>query len=283
MLNQTKHLSRQLQRTLGALGGIGLILFAQTAAAAPESKIISFWLDTDQDNTSTISHQAWQDFLDKYIVAEASGINLLKYGAVSKSDHKALKGYINELEATDPRQYSREEQIAYWINLYNSLTVDIVLDAYPTKSILKIGGSFFSPGPWNKKYLKVAGQKLSLNNIEHGILRPIWKDSRIHYAVNCASFSCPNLSATAFTAENTEEQLTAAAKSYINHPRGIEIDGDDLLLSKIFDWYQVDFGDDEDELLESLAIYANPELAERLKNHDGDIDYDYDWSLNEAK
>lgn len=283
MLNQTKHLLRLLKRTFSVLGGISLILFAQIASAAPESKLIGFWLDTDKDSTSTISHQAWQDFLDKYIVAEASGINLLKYSAVSKDDHKALKDYINELESTDPRQYNRGEQMAYWINLYNSLTVDVVLDAYPTKSILKIGGSFFSPGPWNKKHLEIAGQKVSLNDIEHGILRPIWKDSRIHYAVNCASFSCPNLSVTAFTAENTEEQLAIAAKDYINNPRGIEIDGEDLLLSKIFDWYQVDFGTNEEELLENLATHANPDLAERLKNHDGDTDYDYDWSLNEAK
>lgn len=280
MLNHTKYL---LRRLLGILGGISLIILSQNASAAPQSALIDFWFTSDESSTSTIDHQAWQDFLDQYIVSEASGINLLKYSAVSKNDQKALKAYIDTLQAIDPRQHNRSEQIAYWINLYNALTVDVVLDAYPSKSILKIGGSFFSPGPWSKKYLKIAGQKVSLNDIEHGVLRPIWKDSRIHYAVNCASYSCPNLSATAFTAENTEEQLTNAAKDYINNPRGIKVDGEDLLLSKIFDWYQVDFGNNENELLEQLATHAEPKLAERLLNHDGDIDYDYDWSLNEAK
>ncbi|MBL4852428.1 MAG: DUF547 domain-containing protein [Gammaproteobacteria bacterium] len=260
---------------------LSLIIVSQTASAAPEAKLIDFWLDHAENNT--IDHQAWQSLLDEYLVAGNNGVNLFKYGAVSNSDHKALKAYLTTLQAIDPRQYDRAEQMAYWINLYNALTIDVVLDAYPTKSILKIGGSFFSPGPWNKKYLKIAGQKLSLNDIEHGILRPIWQDSRIHYVVNCASYSCPNLSAIAYTAENTDEQLTTAAKDYINNPRGVTVDGEDLLLSKIFDWYQVDFGNNEKELLEQLANHAEPELAKRLLNHDGDIDYDYDWSLNEAK
>jgi len=277
MLIRSKNLLRQL------LGGISLILLAQTASAAPEAVLIDFWLADDESNTSVIDHQPWQGFLEQYLVTKESGVNLLKYGAVVDEDRKTLKTYLNTLQAIDPRQHNRAEQMAYWINLYNALTVDVVLDAYPVKSILKIGGSFFSPGPWNKKHLKIVGQKLSLNDIEHGILRPIWKDSRVHFAVNCASYSCPNLSATAYTAENVDDQLTIAAKDYVNSPRGITIDGEDLLLSKIFDWYQIDFGDNENELLNTLAIYAEPELAERLKNHDGDIDYDYDWGLNEAK
>ena len=263
--------------------GLLLSLAAQVAAAAPSADLIDHWLDSDENNSQSIDHQAWQEILDTYLVKEASGVNLFKYSSVSDSDHKKLKTYIDGLAAIDPRQYNRNQQMAYWINLYNALTIDVVLDAYPVKSILKIGGSFFSPGPWNKKYLKISGQKVSLNDIEHGILRPIWKDSRIHYAVNCASYSCPNLSATAYTAGNLDDQLTMAAKDYINNPRGITVDGEDLMLSKIFDWYQVDFGKNESELLQELAQHAEPELAERLKNHDGDIDYEYNWDLNETK
>ncbi len=262
---------------------LALVLGAPIAGAAPSAELIKFWLDTEESSTTSIDHQAWQNILDAYLVKEASGVNLFKYSAVSDNDHQSLKDYVKTLAALDPRKYNRDEQMAYWINLYNALTVDVMLDAYPVKSILKVGGSFFSPGPWKKKYLKIAGQEVSLNDIEHGILRPIWKDSRIHYAVNCASYSCPNLSTTAFTAENTEEQLTQAAKDYINNPRGVTVDGEDLLLSKIFDWYSVDFGKNEEELLQELAKYAEPELAERLSNHDGDIDYDYNWDLNETK
>ncbi len=277
MLAPSNTLLRQL------LVGVSLIFLAHTASAAPRAELIDFWLASDERSSRVIDHQAWQDFLDHYLVADDSGVNLLKYRDVSDADHQALKSYLNTLQAIDPRQYNRAQQMAYWINLYNALTVDIVLDAYPVKSILKIDGSFFSPGPWNKKTLKISNQKLSLNDIEHGILRPIWKDSRIHYAVNCASYSCPNLRATVYTAENVDDQLTLAAKDYINNPRGVAVDGKDLLLSKIFDWYQIDFGNNERELLNTLANYAAPELAERLRKHDGDIDYDYDWSLNEAK
>ena len=277
MLKQPQHLIHKF------LLGLFLGLATQIAAAAPSADLIDYWLDSDENNSQSIDHQAWQEILDTYLVKEASGVNLFKYSSVSNSDHKKLKTYIDGLAAIDPRQYNRNQQMAYWINLYNALTIDVVLDAYPVKSILKIGGSFFSPGPWNKKYLKISGQKVSLNDIEHGILRPIWKDSRIHYAVNCASYSCPNLSATAYTAGNLDDQLTMAAKDYINNPRGITVDGEDLMLSKIFDWYQVDFGKNESELLQELAQHAEPELAERLKNHDGDIDYEYNWDLNETK
>ena len=277
MLKQPQHLIHKF------LLGLFLGLATQIAAAAPSADLIDYWLDSDENNSQSIDHQAWQEILDTYLVKEASGVNLFKYSSVSNSDHKKLKTYIDGLAAIDPRQYNRNQQMAYWINLYNALTIDVVLDAYPVKSILKIGGSFFSPGPWNKKYLKISGQKVSLNDIEHGILRPIWKDSRIHYAVNCASYSCPNLSATAYTAGNLDDQLTMAAKDYINNPRGITVDDEDLLLSKIFDWYQVDFGKNESELLQNLAQHAEPELAERLKNHDGDVDYEYNWDLNETK
>ncbi len=260
-----------------------LSFLVQVVYAAPAAKAITFWVDSNEASSKSINHDAWQNLLDKYLVSTPNGVNLFKYSAVPGTDRKALKHYIKTLEAIDPRRHNRNEQMAYWINLYNALTVDVILDAYPVKSILKIGGSFFSPGPWNKKYLNVSGQKLSLNDIEHGILRPIWKDSRIHYAVNCASYSCPNLSDRVFTGKNIDDQLAETAKSYVNNPRGITVEGEDLLLSKIFDWYQTDFGTNEKELLKELAKHAEPALAKRLTEHKGDIDYGYDWDLNEAK
>ncbi len=270
-------------KQLGKLLSIFCFSFlAQVGYAAPAAKVLTFWMDSDEASSTTISHDAWQDLLDKYLVRDSNGINRFKYGAID-ADRKVLKRYIKTLEAIDPRQYNRNEQMAYWINLYNALTVDIVLDAYPVKSILKIGGSLFSPGPWNEKYLNISGQQLSLNDVEHRILRPIWKDSRIHYAVNCASYSCPNLRAKVFTAKDIDNQLTESAKVYVNNPRGITVEGEDLLLSKIFEWYQVDFGGNEKELLKELAKYAEPALAKRLTKHDGDIDYEYNWDLNDAK
>ena len=160
-----------------------------------------------------------------------------------------LASYLASLQSLDPRDYSRAEQKAYWINFYNALTVQVVADAYPVKSIKDISESLLGKlgrifgGPWDDVHAKVAGLDLTLNNIEHGILRPIWRDNRIHYAVNCASYGCPNLSPTAFTADNTEELLEAGARAYVNHPRGVEfIDDDFIIISSIYKWYVADFG-----------------------------------------
>ena len=124
------------------------------------------------------------------------------------------------------------------------------------------------------------GREISLNDIEHRILRPIWKDPRIHYAVNCASLGCPNLSGTPFTAANKEELLDQAAADYVNHPRGVAFVKGRLRLSSIYDWYGVDFGSDETERLAHLQQYATRDLAEALMNYSGRIKYDYEWDLN---
>jgi len=127
------------------------------------------------------------------------------------------------------------------------------------------------------------GESLSLNDIEHRILRPIWQDPRIHYAVNCASFSCPNLRGTAFTAGNLEAILDQAARSYVNSRRGVALAGGRLTLSSIYDWYASDFGRNEAEILAHLRQYAKPELASQLAAFKGRINYAYDWSLNEPR
>lgn len=129
---------------------------------------------------------------------------LFRYAEVTKEDKTLLNDYLDQLSKLDPREFNRQEQYAYWVNLYNALTVKLILDNYPVASITKLGG-LFSFGPWDEKVFTVAGQTLTLNDIEHRILRPIWKDPRTHYAVNCASLGCPNLQSQAFTAQNTEQ------------------------------------------------------------------------------
>ena len=100
----------------------------------------------------------------------------------------------------------------------------------------------FSDGPWGRALIEVEGEALSLDDIEHRILRPIWRDARIHYAVSCASIGCPNLQRTAFTDTNADELMAAAAHAYINHSRGVRIDGGRLIVSKIYSWFREDFG-----------------------------------------
>jgi hypothetical protein len=181
--------------------------------------------------------------------------------------------------------YNGAEQKAYWINLYNALTVEVILSHYPVKSIRNIGISpgLFSRGPWDAKLATIEREKLSLNDIEHRILRPIWKDARVHYAVNCASLGCPNLQRMAYTGENTESLLEKGAGEYINHPRGLAIKNGKLQVSSIYDWFKDDFGAGRDRLLEHWLKYADGDLAGALKSYEGSLAYGYDWSLNGAE
>ena len=267
---------------------IAAVLLAGNAdAGSTKSKPISFWETSDEASLKQVDHGAWQDILTAYLRIHSSGINKFDYAALKASakDASKLAKYLSYLQEFDPRTYSRAEQKAYWINLYNALTVKVVVDAFPVDSIRDIcrnraPGSECS-GPWNEVRAKVAGRDLTLDNIENDILRPIWKDNLIHYGLSCASYGCPDLSATAFTAKNAEELLNAGARKYVNHSRGVDFMEDDfIIISSIYDWYAEDFGSNRRGVIRHLARYADEELAKRLENFNGAIDYEYDWRLN---
>ena len=256
--------------------------------AAPQAELWPKWDKYDDSSTTKVDHSQWvlQDYL---VTDDHSGVNLVRYSKVTESDRKKLDAYLDKLQQVKVTGLNLEEQKAYWINLYNALTVKVVLDHYPVKSIRDINLSsgllgIFTGGPWKAKLIKVEGEELSLDDIEHRILRPIWRDNRVHYAVNCASIGCPNLQPQPFTAENTDSVLNKAARDYINHPRGVTvISTDKIMLSSIYDWFQKDFGGSREGVLQHLQKYAEPRLAQRLKNFQGKIDYQYDWTLNDAR
>ena len=258
---------------------------AAMAQANQEPELIPFWNASDEANTATVDHSAWQALLDTHLAQHPSGVNRVDYAGLKAApdDLEALNTYLDGLEALDPRTYSRAEQQAYWINFYNALTVKVVVDGYPVDSIKDIHEGWIPfTGPWGDVHAEVAGQELTLDNIEHGILRPIWNDPRIHYAVNCASIGCPNLRAQVYTAQNTDSMLAAGARDYVNHPRGVDIVEEEfMVLSSIYDWWVLDFGGSEDGVLAHLIEYADDELAAQLKDFAGVIDYEYDWDLNQ--
>ncbi len=241
----------------------------------------SFWDNSNTSNTATINHSDWQQILDRYLISNhPSGINRFDYEAVSDEDRLLLETYLDKMQQLDPRDYNPDVQMAYWINLYNALTIEVVLNEYPVESITTISDNLVSFGPWDDQVATVQGQPLSLNDIEHRILRPIWNDNRIHYAVNCASIGCPNLSAQAFTSTNLDAQLETAAVAYVNHPRGVLLKDGELQVSSIYHWYKVDFGDTDASLLKHLQHYAKPSLRQQLESYQGEINHDYDWQLN---
>ena len=265
---------------------LALIVFlcgvSATVSAAPKSDLWDFWNSSNEQSAATIDHQAWQDLLQKYLTSDhPSGVNRFDYAGISGADSERLDKYLESLQELDPRDYNRAEQKAYWINFYNALTVQVILGEYPVKSILKVGGGLFTWGPWDDDHAEVAGETLTLNDIEHRILRPIWNDPRLHFAVNCASIGCPNLQPVPFTAANSESLLDQSAREYMSHKRGAHFDKKGrLVLSQIFEWYGVDFGDSEREVINALSQYAPKDLGEKMRDHRGKVKYEYDWDLN---
>lgn len=258
-----------------------LFVYFTTAFAAPKKSLWPRWQARNPQSTQIINHQLFQSFLDHIVYTNDDGINFVLYSQVRLKDKQALGSHLDQLSHTPIAEYNPNEQLAYWINLYNALTIKVILDRYPVKSIrdIKLSG-FFSWGPWDAKLIQVDGVPLSLNDIEHRIIRPIWNDPRTHYALNCASYSCPNLQKQVYTGSTINRMLTQAAKEYINSQRGVSVDGDRLIVSSIYDWYQSDFGGNEQAVISHLEQYANPVLKQRLEPFHTISRYQYNWQLN---
>ncbi len=267
-----------------AILSIGLLLICSASLAAAKPDLWEFWLQNDPSSEITVDHSTWDQFLQSYLLDGNGGVNRVRYGQVSPADRAKLEGYIRKLEQTPVSRLQRAEQKPFWINLYNAVTVKVIIDHYPVKSIrdIDISPGLFSNGPWGKKLVTVEGQKVTLDDIEHRILRPIWKDPRIHYGVNCASIGCPNLQPVAYTRDNTEDLLDKGAREYINHDRGARIESDRLVVSSIYSWFEVDFGGNDAGVITHLKKYARPKLQEKLKSVNRIADSGYDWTLNDA-
>ena len=259
---------------------LSALLVTSSLQAAPSAELWQKWAQHDANSSETISHDIWNSLLNRYVTPDKSNINLFAYKAVSATDRQSLKQYLNALSEVSISRLNRNEQRAYWINLYNALTINVILDYYPVRSIRDISSGLFSSGPWAKDLIRVEGETLTLDDIEHRILRPIWQDPRLHYAVNCASIGCPNLQNQAFIAANSEHLLDKGAREYINHPRGARVDNaGKLQVSSIYIWFNDDFGGD-DGVLRHLKQYAEPPLANALERTSAIDDDHYNWMLN---
>ena len=228
-------------------------------------------------------HAAFDAFLAEY-VAERDGMALLRYGAVTDEDAAALQSYIDTLEAMTPSSLGRDEQLAYYFNLYNAAIIDVVLDNYPISSIKEVGGGVFNRGPWKDEVVTVEGERLSFDDIEHGIVRARFDEPRVHYAFNCASIGCPDIKGSAWRAGTLDADLDEAARAYVASDRGVRVDGRGrVTASSIYKWFQEDFGGSEEGVLEHVSAYATGKKQAALDEADGVRRYDYDWSLNEAE
>ena len=260
-----------------------LFLSVMNLQAAPSADLWEFWDKADHKSQINIDHSLWQEFLDRYVRhSDSAGMYMVEYGRVKKADKLKLVQYLQSLAVQDPRQLTPNEQLAYWINLYNALTVNLILDYYPVKSITKLGKGWFRTGPWRDELITIARHSVSLDDIEHRIIRPIWKNPRIHFVLNCASIGCPDLMPEVYQSDKIDEQLKSAARRFINQEKGVFFVGDRLVLSSIFDWYEDDF-EDESGVMKELKRFANSQLLQQLEGFRGRISYRYDWKLNQYK
>jgi len=254
------------------------------ALFAPSASLWPRWQAHARGSTRRVGHGVWDHLLKTYASAGPDGINRFAYGRVSAADRTQLVAYLDDLAATPVDLLDRPAQFAFWVNLYNALTVKVILDHYPVASIrdVDISPGLFARGPWDAPLIGVEGERLTLNDIEHRILRPIWRDPRLHYAVNCASLGCPNLQREAFTSSTNETLLEAAARAYVNHPRGAALADDGLTVSSIYIWFKEDFGGSDAGVIAHLRRYAAPDLTNRLAGVTTIAGDRYDWRLNDA-
>lgn len=265
-------------KTIFCICSILLIYCSSLAARNPE--YWAYWDQSDESSFSSIDHSEFDFILRTYVVTNhPSGINRFRYGLVSTGHKNRLESYISSIAQIDPRAHSRAEQRIYWINLYNALIIDLVIDNYPVDSIKDIIGND-GVGPLELKLITVAKKHLSLDDIEHRILRPIWQDHKIHFALVCASLGCPNVQPVAYTRTNIRKLLARAGREFVNHRRGLNFVNGQLQVSRIFEWYEKDFAADRKTLLKVFAHYAEDRTALYLLGFDGEIHYNYDWRIN---
>jgi len=216
-------------------------------------------------NYKELMHKRWNSILQKYVSNNGS----VDYNAIKK-DRTEFDIYIDYLSDTLPDEtWTKDEKLAYWINAYNALTVDLILRNYPTKSIKDI------KDPWDQRLWKFGNKWYNLNDIEHETLRKM-NEPRIHFAIVCASVSCPKLQNEAFVATNLEEQLTHATKEFLADASKNELSKDNIKLSKIFKWFKKDF-EGNGSLIDFLNTYSDITISPSARKSYKD----YNWDLND--
>ncbi len=210
------------------------------------------------------NYALYDSLLQKYVSSNGN----VKYKAL-QAERAILDSVVAQFQAVAPqKEWSKNERLAYWINAYNLFTVQLIVNNYPIKKITNLDGG----KTWDVKRIEIDGKKYSLNQIENEILRPQFKDARIHFAINCAAESCPPLHNRAFTAENVQSLLDKRTREFIRSSANTLTDSN-IKISKIFDWYSADFGD----LVTFLNKYASIGIQTDAK-----IEYkEYIWNINE--
>jgi len=252
-----------------------LCLMSISAHAAPKAELIPFWNDYEPNSGLKMNHGAWDAILKKYVAVEhPSGVNRFRYSEVTDQDKKSLDEYLEFLQRMDPRQLNHDRKKAYWMNFYNAAIVQIVLDKEPGSTIRDVSGL------WKKKRFEVTMQEMSLDDIEHGVIRPFYNDPRVHFGFTPATIGSGNILPVAFTHENIERLLDQNTRDFFSKSdRGMLVDGKTLRISTIFRWYKDDFGGSKENIKAFIKKYVPAEVASKI-DQTTRITYQYNWKLN---
>ncbi|MFN7054495.1 DUF547 domain-containing protein [Hyphomonas sp.] len=225
-------------------------------------------------------HAEWTRLLAAYVRSAEDGVTRVDYAALAanSADRAALDAYIARFAEAD-LSAKTDANFASWANLYNAVTVRHILERYPVRSIR----DGYLNGPWKQVRVRAGGREVSLDAIEHDILRVRWGTPEVHYALNCASYSCPNLPPYAWEPATLEADLARAARDYVNHPRGVTVTARGLTVSSIYSWFEKDFGGSKAAVIEHLLLHAEPGLAASIRANPRINRHTYDWALNDTQ
>jgi hypothetical protein len=225
---------------------------------------------------TAVDHSAYDRLLKKYVSAKG----FVNYKGL-KADEAAFNQYLAQISKNPPAaNASKPEQMAFWINAYNAFTLRLILDHYPLKSIKDIGSKIKIPlvnTPWAVRFFSIGSERMSLDNIEHGILRKKFDDPRVHFALVCASISCPALRNEAYTAAKLESQLDDQGHDFLNNPAKNNISKSNAQLSRYFEWYRSDWTSNKQSVVSWVNKYSVTKIDAKTP-----ISYlEYNWNLNE--
>ncbi len=269
----------------------GLVAVTSAACGAPRAAPIGGDLSSVlahgiEDGSARFDHSSWDELVQRHA---KDGGRRFDYAGL-KADEEQFDAYLGALADADLSALSSNEIQALFANAYNAYTIATILDHVSADGAFDIQSIRDVPDVFGRKDHTVGSFLLSLDNMEHNVLRPLFKDPRFHFAVNCASISCPPLPTRAFTGDEIDEQLDTVSKNALTNPDYVSVDGDTLLVSKIMDWYGSDFVDpeyigSERSLQEFIAKYATAEVRELVAAHSDSVSVkfrDYDWGLNRS-
>ncbi|TWU06136.1 DUF547 domain-containing protein [Stieleria varia] len=260
-----------------------LLIPSQQAAAGTKVSVGASVAPVQQVSVDQIDHRSWDALLKRY-VDQNGNVNYQAWKQ-SAADQQALDTYLSHLSAANPNaQASSAAKLSFWINAYNAVTIKGILREYPTSSIRNHTAKLIGYNIWDDLLLTVGGKPYSLNQMEHEVLRKMG-EPRIHFAIVCASISCPRLLNEAYTADRLDEQLSTNSRNFFSNQRNFRFDAQrqQFQLSAILEWFGEDFGANQASQLQRIAPYLPQGPAQQLASQGrGSVSFlEYDWGLND--